>query len=167
MPYSKGSLWRLLKCRIIRQIVAVINNRHIKTAALYKFFLVIYENKEQKFTLCSWSNIQRTKSIKKIKRMNRQTITKNYQVITKKLLDNLCKTLDRLHKPLSGLHRLVESCASLDDFHIPLDDLCKMLYRLHKPLGDLHRLLESCGSLDDFLIPLDNLHVPLDSPPNG
>jgi len=38
MPYSKGSLWRLLKCRIIRQIVAVINNRHIKTATLYTFF---------------------------------------------------------------------------------------------------------------------------------
>jgi len=38
MSYSKGSLWQLLKCRIIRQIMAVINNRHIKTVTLYTFF---------------------------------------------------------------------------------------------------------------------------------
>jgi len=38
MTYSKGSLWRLLRCRIIRQIMAVINNRHIKTATLYIIF---------------------------------------------------------------------------------------------------------------------------------
>ena len=41
ITYSKGSLWRLLKCRIIRKILAV-NNRHIKTATLYIIFCSVF-----------------------------------------------------------------------------------------------------------------------------
>jgi len=42
-PFER-EFWQLLNCRIIQIIVAVFNNRHIKTATIYMFFCSGEEN---------------------------------------------------------------------------------------------------------------------------
>ena len=42
MTYIKGKMWRLLTYRTIQIIVTVFNNRHIKTATTYMFFVVLH-----------------------------------------------------------------------------------------------------------------------------